>query len=86
MEKITESITEGVLSVLGKGSYGKLLHNGIYKKITEYVTSQHKGAVCSNIVKTKDGWSAVITCDGRNILLYITRKDNGDLDFWEKDI
>ena len=79
-------IADKAYSVIKGGSYGKVRYFSVYKKVTEYVNNHYKDAKCSDIVKTKDGWSCIVSKDSKNLILYITKTDTGDLSFWEQPI
>ena len=74
-----------VVSKASKGELGKLRYKRIYAKALEYIDREHKGATCSYPVKTKDGWSCIITNNGKNTVLYITEQKD-QVSFWEKEI
>lgn len=78
-------IAVSLVSKASKGELGKLRYKKIYAKALEYIDKEHKGATCSYPVKTKDGWSCIMSENGKNTVLYITEQ-KGQVSFWEKEI
>lgn len=80
------NLASGILGYIKKEDTGKVMYSAVYKKVKEYMDINHPGSRCSDLLKTKDGWSCIIMDGGKKTALYISQKDKKEFMFWEKEI
>lgn len=80
------NLASDILGYMKKEDTGKILYSAVYKKVKKYLDENHPGSRCSDILKTKDGWSCIIMEDGKKTALYITKTEAQGFSFWENEI
>lgn len=78
-------LTLNMYSMAKRGTFSKIQHPSIHKKLSEYIDKNHSGATCSNLLKTESGWSCIVRHNRQSFVLFIN-KEGGTYSFWEKQI
>lgn len=79
-------LTYGVYKLVKGSKTGKIRYHGLYKKVTEYAKEHYENAKLSDLIKTNSGWSCIINDNKKSVVLYITKKADGEYSMWEKEI
>lgn len=79
-------IASGAYRLIKNSKTGKLRYHSLYKKVTEYAELHYENATCSDLIKTENGWSCIVSASGKSVVLYISQTPGGELEFWEKQI
>lgn len=69
----------------GKGIFNKLRFKDQHEALGNYLETHYPDATCSDIVEAHGGWSCIIQDDGREIVIYMTKTDEGVYLFSEKE-
>ena len=69
----------------GKGIFNKLRFKDQHDALSHYLETHYPDATCSDIVEANGGWSCIIKDEDREIVIYITKTDEGVYLFSEKE-
>ena len=70
----------------GKGFFNKFRFKEQHDAVCNYLESHYPDATYTDIVPSDEGWSCVINRLNGNIVLHLTKTDDGRFIFWEKEI
>ncbi|MBE7045564.1 MAG: hypothetical protein E7397_08525 [Ruminococcaceae bacterium] len=73
-------------AVKGKGAFNPIRFASQRDAVERYVASHYPGAVYSDITELPDGWSCIVTHERRQIMLFITRTEDGTYIFRERAV
>ena len=68
----------------GHGAFNPIRFSSQHSAVSRYVETHYPGASYSEITALPDGWSCVVHAPGREILLFLTRSEDGVYIFHEK--
>ena len=70
----------------GKGIFNKVRFKEQHDAVCDYIAGHYPDATYSEIVPTDEGWSCIIHRLDGNIILHLTKTEDGRFVFWEKNI
>lgn len=68
----------------GRGAFNPIRFSAQHNAVSRYVETHYPGASYSEITALPDGWSCVVHAPGKEVLLFLTKSENGVYIFHEK--
>lgn len=69
----------------GRGIFNKIRFKSQHEALGNYLETHYPNAFYSDIAETSDGWSCIVNVNGRRIVVYMTKTEDGMFLFSEKD-
>lgn len=69
----------------GKGIFNKIRFKSQHDALSNYLETHYPDAFYSDIVEADGGWSCVVNDNGRKIVIYMTKTEDGVYLFSEKE-
>ena len=69
----------------GKGIFNKLRYKAQHEALGNYLETHYPNAFYSDIVEADDGWSCIVNTGDKQVIVYMTKTEDGMFVFWEKE-